>query len=68
MRTVGAHRLLRKISVGLNYPNDLIPFLDKLDNLTYTSENRKVLIFLFADDIVTLSEARQALIINSDPT
>lgn len=41
--------------VGLNYLDDLLPFLGKLDVLIYTTQNRKALIFLFADDIVIMS-------------
>lgn len=57
--------VLKKVFVGLNDLDDLIPFLDKPDPAVYTVENRKVLFFLFADDV--FSEAGQALGINSSP-
>lgn len=55
VRIVGAHRLLKKIFVGLNYHSGQRPFFDELDVLIYTIENRKGLIFLLADDMVTMS-------------
>lgn len=41
--------VLKQVFVGWNYFNDLIPFWSKLDIAVYTIENRKVVIFLFAD-------------------
>lgn len=54
LRTVGAQIVLKTIFVRLNYLNDRIPFGDKLDILVFTTENRKMLPFLFADDTVIL--------------
>lgn len=56
--------MLKNVFVGLNELDDLIPSLDKLDTAIHC-RNRKVLFFLFADDM--FSEAGQALIINSSP-
>lgn len=44
--------MLEKLFVGLNDLDDLMPVWDKLGIATYTVEDRKVLTFLFADDMV----------------